>query len=335
MSTKPAYYPFGLKHNAYVPTRKDVKYQEQLVEKKEIKQIAPEEGKYKYLYNSKELQDELGLNWYDYQARNYDPALGRWFNIDPASELSRRFSPYTYALDNPVFFIDPDGMIATPPLDYYNNKGKKIGTDGVDDGRKAVVTNKKEARSIKKTNKSGGTTQLSEVKSAVVLPSDTALKESLNVLDRTVDNGGKKEESSLVMNDGKIIRGETGAEAQYGRDATAKTTLPNIPDGYTTNDVEATIHSHPTKAEVVGDKVYSGNALEPSDNDLNTFSKYKTNIIVGPLGKATATKGISSATGQMETRVNQPTNGVVIYKGNNATPIISLPKKVVEKIIKN
>ncbi len=60
MSTKPAYYPFGLKRNAYVPARKDVKYQEQLVEKKEIKQITPEEGKYKY--NGKEWQDELGLS---------------------------------------------------------------------------------------------------------------------------------------------------------------------------------------------------------------------------------------------------------------------------------
>lgn len=47
-------------------------------------------------------------------------------------------------------FVDPDGMFATPPLDFYDQNGNQIGTDRVDDGRKAVVTDKKEAKAIKK-----------------------------------------------------------------------------------------------------------------------------------------------------------------------------------------
>lgn len=76
---------------------------------------------YKIKYNGKELQDELGLGWYDYQARNYDPALGRWMNIDSKAEESRRWSPYTYCYNNPMSFIDPDGMSAVWKPDANGN----------------------------------------------------------------------------------------------------------------------------------------------------------------------------------------------------------------------
>ncbi len=63
----------------------------------------------KYLFNGKELQTDLGINWEDYGARMYDPALGRWWVIDPLSVKHPNQSPYLFCNGNPIIYMDPDG----------------------------------------------------------------------------------------------------------------------------------------------------------------------------------------------------------------------------------
>lgn len=119
------YYPFGLKHKGY---------------NNNISSIGNSLAQ-KWGYNGKEYQDDNvggnNLNWHDFGARNYDAALGRWMNLDPLAEQMRRHSPYNYAFNNPVFFVDPDGMAPVynwGAKRYENEKGDEVSWDIVKQG---------------------------------------------------------------------------------------------------------------------------------------------------------------------------------------------------------
>ena len=62
-----------------------------------------------YKYNGKEFDNKKGLNWYDYGARHYDAALGRFTTNDRFAEKYYSMSPYQYGANNPVNNIDVNG----------------------------------------------------------------------------------------------------------------------------------------------------------------------------------------------------------------------------------
>ena len=100
------YYPYGLKHTNYNANlnayKKDNNDQVQLTGTGLSADLIN-----KYKFNGMEYQDELGLNLYDMDFRDYDPAIGRWLGIDPVTHFPQ--SPYIAFDGNPVTFADPSG----------------------------------------------------------------------------------------------------------------------------------------------------------------------------------------------------------------------------------
>ena len=83
------FYPYGLEHKGY------------------NNQINSTE--YLFKYNGKELNEELGIGWYDFGARNYNAVLGRWMNLDPLADKYFNVTPYSFVSNTPINAIDPDG----------------------------------------------------------------------------------------------------------------------------------------------------------------------------------------------------------------------------------
>uniref|UniRef100_UPI00261E8465 RHS repeat domain-containing protein n=1 Tax=uncultured Aquimarina sp. TaxID=575652 RepID=UPI00261E8465 len=84
------YYPFGLQQKGY-------------------NDLIVSEHNYGFI--GKERQQELGLEWIDFGARNYDASLGRWMNLDPLSDdiMQIDLTPYNFSWNNPININDPDG----------------------------------------------------------------------------------------------------------------------------------------------------------------------------------------------------------------------------------
>ncbi|TQM39292.1 RHS repeat-associated protein [Flavobacterium branchiophilum] len=193
------YYPFGLKHTNY-NSDKRLYVRESVASK--IKPVTPLFPLvYNYKYNGKEWQDELGLNMYDYGARNYMADIGRWGSIDNKSEKYVSFSPYHYAGNNPVLYLDVDGNEFTEGawewvnrlIADINSRQEKNNSSIAD--YKAKIAGGGSDRQIARWNRNINSLTANNEELETTRGETATLAASTQVYDVVTDNGGTQKDA--------------------------------------------------------------------------------------------------------------------------------------------
>jgi RHS repeat-associated protein len=256
-------------------------------------------GEYRHGFNGQEKVDEISGSGNHNTAEHweYDTRLGRRWNLDPVIKSWQ--SGYACFSNNPIVMIDPNG-----DADFYNQRGRKVGTNGVDDGKLYVLTNQADVKRAQQSyfgkgikgfiailtgNGGKGTIQMSEFKGDVVaLPSANVRARIGAAVDRsnspTTDDtkGGFHEEGGIFGTNASgaetVVDAKPGSYSNPKTDSKATVDVfdaANPAEAGTITNVQGTYHIHPA-GKIVESPVSSTPGTATTGGTTTTYSFEQT-----------------------------------------------------------